>query len=331
MKMMKHWKISIWAVVILFLPVAVFAGEYHIEGQLVDKTPSMIYLSRYTDKAFVLKDSAIVQNGRFAFDGTLSSPLLYGLSTERDSSHPLTFFLEDSPVKIRLNEQHSDIEVNGSHADSLYRKELPKIEQKGYQLDSLIAANPKSVVPAYFLIHNFAWSLDLHQLQVLRSAFSSELDRTLYLKQIDTLIVSLKKVDIGQRAPDFTLRDVQRRKVSLSDFRGKYVLVEFWASWCGDCRREMPIIKTIHTKYKDLAILGVSFDRNRPSWLNAIRQYQLGWTQVSDLKGWGSSLTSLYAVRWIPMVYLLDPNGKIIYKALTLVGLDQILEPYFKL
>ena len=208
---------------------------------------------------------------------------------------------------------------------------MPKIEQKGYQLDSLIAANPKSVVPAYFLIHNFAWSLDLHQLQVLRSAFSSELDRTLYLKQIDTLIVSLKKVDIGQRAPDFTLRDVQSRKVSLSDFRGKYVLVEFWASWCGDCRREMPIIKTIHAKYKDLAILGVSFDRNRPSWLNAIRQYQLGWTQVSDLKGWGSSLTSLYAVRWIPMVYLLDPNGKIIYKALTLVGLDQILEPYFKL
>jgi thiol-disulfide isomerase/thioredoxin len=331
MKMMKHWKISIWTVEMLFLPVAVFAGKYHIEGQLVNKTPSMVYLSRYTDKAFVLEDSATVQNGRFAFDGTLSSPLLYGLSSERDSSHPLTFFLEDSSFKIRLNEQQSDIKVSGSRADSLYRHELPKIDQKGYQLDSLITANPKSAVPAYFLIRNFAWSLDLHQLQVLRSAFSSELDRTLYLKQIDTLIVSLKKVDIGQRAPDFTLRDVQSRKVSLSDFRGKYVLVEFWASWCGDCRREMPIIKTIHTKYKDLAILGVSFDRNRPSWLNAIRQYQLGWTQVSDLKGWGSSLTSLYAVRWIPMVYLLDPNGKIIYKALTLVGLDQILEPYFKL
>mgnify|MGYP001380916236 FL=1 len=322
---MKHLMISILSVGVSLFPAFAFAGKYHIEGWLLDKTQCKIYLSRYTDKAFFIKDSATVQNGRFSFDGTLGSPLLYGLSTERDNTRPLTFFLENSSVEVHLDESNQDIKVSGSRSDSLYRQELPRIDQKGYRLDSLIAVHPKSVVPAYFLIHNFAWSLDLHQLQVLRSAFSSELDRTLYLKQIDTLIISLKKVDIGQRAPDFTLRDVQNRKVSLSDFRGKYVLVEFWASWCGDCRREMPIIKTIHAKYKDLAILGVSFDRNRPSWLNAIRQYQLGWTQVSDLKGWGSRLTSLYAVRWIPTAYLISPEGKILYKALTMSGLDQVL------
>ncbi|MCO6026032.1 AhpC/TSA family protein [Prevotella cerevisiae] len=327
---MKHLMILILSVVGLLLPASAFADTYHIDGQLADKASHKIYLSRYTDKAFVIQDSAIVKDGSFSFSGTLSTPLLYGLSTERNSSSPQTFFLENSPVKVSLDEQNATIRVSGSQTDSLYRKELPDVEKKGYRLDSLIAVHPKSVVPAYFLIHNFAWSLDLHQLQVLRSAFSSELDRTLYLKQIDTLIISLKKVDIGQRAPDFTLRDVQNRKVSLSDFRGKYVLVEFWASWCGDCRREMPIIKTIHAKYKDLAILGVSFDRNRPSWLNAIRQYQLGWTQVSDLKGWGSRLTSLYAVRWIPTAYLISPEGKILYKALTMSGLDQVLESYLK-
>jgi peroxiredoxin len=327
---MKHLMISILSVGVSLFPAFAFAGKYHIAGWLLNKTQCKIFLSQYTDKAFAIKDSATVQNGRFSFDGTLDSPLLYGLSTDRNNTRPLTFFLENSSVEVHLNEQQSYIEVNGSHADSLYRQELPKVERKGYRLDSLIMANPKSVVPAYFLIRNFAWSLDLHQLQALRSAFSSELDSTLYLKQIDTLITRLKKVDVGQNAPDFTLRDVQNRKVSLSDFRGKYVLIEFWASWCGDCRREMPIIKTIHAKYKDLAILGVSFDRNRPSWLNAIRQYQLNWTQVSDLKGWESGLTSLYAVRWIPTAYLISPEGMILYKALTMVGLEQVLKSYFK-
>lgn len=327
---MKHLMILILSAVGLLLPASAFADTYHIDGQLADKASHKIYLSRYTDKAFVIQDSAIVKDGSFSFGGTLSTPLLYGLSTERNSSSPQTFFLENSPVKVSLDEQNAAIRVSGSKTDSLYRKELPNVEKKGYRIDSLISANPESVVPAFLLIRYFAWSLDLHQLETFRSEFSPQLNNVLYVNQIDALIAQLKKLDVGQLAPDFTLPNTMGKAVSLSGFRGKYVLLEFWASWCGDCRREIPIIKSIHEKYKNLAILGVSFDRTRAPWLNAIRQSQLNWTQVSDLKGWGSKLTSLYAVRWIPTVYLIGPDGKILYKALTLVGIDKVLEPYFK-
>jgi peroxiredoxin len=329
--MMKRLMIFMLSVGTLLFPAPALAGRYHIEGRLQNSTQNKIYLSQYTDKAFVLEDSAIVRNGQFSFDGNLTSPLLYGLSTDRTDAHPLAFFLEDGAIKVRLDEQEAKISVSGSRADSLYRHELPLADRKGYRIDSLIDAHPESVVPAYLLIRNFAWSLNLQQLQAFRSKFSPVLDHTLYVKQIDALIGDLRRVDVGQQAPSFTLPDVGGSPVSLNRFRGRYVLVEFWASWCGDCRREMPLIKSLHAKYKDLAVLGVSFDRNRASWLNAIRQYQLAWTQVSDLKGWESSLTSLYAVRWIPTVYLIGPEGKILYKALTLVGMDHVLESYLKL
>lgn len=314
----------------VLVPMATSAGVYHIAGQLTDRTQHRVYLSRYTDKAFTVVDSATVRNGRFGFDGKVPSPLLYGLSTDREDSRPLAFFLEEGTVRVRLDERQAEIHVSGSRADSLYRGELPKLDRKGYPVDSLIAAHPASVVPAYLLIRYFAWNLNLSQLKTMRAKFAPQLDRVLYVQQVDSLVAHLQRVEAGQPAPDFALPDTAGVMVNLKDFRGKYVLVDFWASWCGDCRREMPLIRAIHEKYKDLVILGVSFDRNRRDWLGAIRRQRLHWTQVSDLKGWGSSVTPLYSVCWIPTVYLIGPDGKIIDKALTLVGFDPVLETHLQ-
>ena len=108
--------------------------------------------------------------------------------------------------------------------------------------------------------------------------------------------------------------DVDGNPVSLSSFRGKYVLVDFWAAWCPDCRKENPNIVSAWEKYKNknFAVLGVSLDRNREQWLAAIEKDKLSWTQVSDLKYWSSDAAVLYCIRWIPMSFLIDPEGKIL-------------------
>lgn len=138
--------------------------------------------------------------------------------------------------------------------------------------------------------------------------------------------------DVGSMAPDFTLNDVNGNPVSLSSFRGKYVLVDFWASWCGPCRGENPnVVKAFNRlKDKNFTILGVSLDENRDSWIKAIKDDNLTWPQVSDLQYWNSSVVSLYRFDGIPYNVLLDPSGKIIASNLRGEMLIETLETFIK-
>ena len=298
---------------------------YTIEGKVVGVDHGMIYLKKNVEKAYVDVDSAVIENGTFVFKGIAEEPMLYGLTTVKESKRPQAFFMGNENLLVSLDEADNKMEVSSSSLNDLYKDNVSLLRTKEFSIDSLITAYPASPVAAYFLANSLAYQFDLEQLKELRTKFAPSLDGTAYIKQLEGIIGRLANVQVGSVAPDFTLPDVNGNPVSLSSFRGKYVLVDFWAAWCPDCRKENPNIVAAWNKYKDsnFDVLGVSLDRTKEQWLAAIEKDQLTWTHVSDLKDWNSDVAILYAIRWVPTSFLIDPNGVIL--AVSLEG-DELLE-----
>lgn len=195
-------------------------------------------------------------------------------------------------------------------------------------LKQFIKANP-GVFTSVFVLNNYATTMDLNELENLYASLSPKYKETKSGRSIASVIEARKITAIGKIAPDFTQPDTIGNAVKLSDFRGKYVLVDFWASWCGPCRAENPNLVKTFNQYKDkgFTVLGVSLDQpgKKEAWLAAIHKDELTWTQVSDLKFWDNEVAVLYGVKAIPANLLLDKEGKIIAKDLRGADLEKKL------
>ncbi|MFZ4863718.1 redoxin domain-containing protein [Sphingobacterium sp. Mn56C] len=152
------------------------------------------------------------------------------------------------------------------------------------------------------------------------------------VEQFKEEVQKLRRLAVGQPAPDFEAYTPANKTVKLSDFRGTYTLVDFWASWCIPCRKENPNIVRLYNQYKDknFTVLGVSLDNNPGSWMRAIEDDKLQWMQVSDLKAWSSDLVIDYRIKAIPASVVVDPNGNIMAKNLRGAELEQFLKDHLK-
>lgn len=280
-----------------------------------------------------------------------------------DGPFSVTFALENVALQVVLDSVST---VSGSPENDLYaafRKEYQAVNDEMTQIYADARSEDKAVAEAAkakyeALIDKFTKTLKDYVSSNPKSLLAgktladfrynlSEEDQTEILAKADSVFKSapgvdkliahlevLKKVSVGKTFTDFEAADVKGEVKKLSDYvgNGKYVLVDFWASWCGPCRQEMPNLVSLYKKYKSkgFEIVGVSLDNDKAAWEKGIKDLNITWPQLSDLKGWQSESAALYGVNSIPHVLLIDKEGTIIAKQLRGEELEKKLEELLK-
>jgi len=335
-------------------PAAV--GGYVLQGTLTAPDGSKVYLTRMAAKT--TKDSTVVKGGRFAFRGQVTEPTWTALEVPKAKKYAVFFLenhamsvqlpagaktqpvITGSATQAEYAGYDAQWQAISQKAGSIYellekatpagqKEPTPEAQKEAdarfaalgqeskQAAEAFVAAHPNSVVAASIVQWRFVDFPDFEEATKLYQLLGPTAKASYAGKSTKRFLDVWTKTAVGA-TPDFTQADINGKPVKLSDFRGKYVLVDFWASWCGPCRKENPNVVALYQKYRGQGfdVLGVSLDSKKAPWEKAIAADGLAWTQVSDLKGWKNAVATEFGIAAVPQNFLLDPQGKVIAKNL---------------
>lgn len=314
-----------------------------------------VYLQNFENNNLVKIDSAIVKNGTFEFKGQADSIVKSSYVTymKNDKRMLTLLFVENGNIKVALNEK--DSQVSGTPCNDTYQnfmtsykdigEELKAIYTKAQQDSTLTAEQRDSLMTlldekqeqgmdkvyqtisdcietpvGVHLLVSFASSFDIEKVEPLLNKIPAAYANDEGVVALKEHAATVAKTAVGKKFIDFEMNTPEGKSVKLSDFisKNKYTLIDFWASWCGPCRQEMPNVVAAYNEFKakGFGIVGVSLDNNLESWKKAIKDLNITWAQMSDLKGWQCEGAALYGVRAIPATVLVDQEGTIVARNL---------------
>ena len=267
-------------------------------------------------------------------DGVTTSGAITG-SSNMEYYNKILVLVADLRSKVTIwNEEYEKASLKND------QKKINEIQGRFEKAERELMSQIKTMLPemgssfiAVFTANNFLNSqTDLPVLEALADKLQKENPSPKYAQAFIAGVKRVKGIGIGDIAPDFSLNDPDGKQIALSSLRGKYVLLDFWASWCGPCRKENPNVVRLYEQYKDknFEIYGVSLDRDKDAWIKAIKDDNLTWVHGSDLKYWSSDVAVQYGVNGIPATYLLDQEGRVVAKNLRGAALEKKLEELLK-
>ncbi|WP_236676123.1 TlpA disulfide reductase family protein [Chryseolinea lacunae] len=352
-----HKIIKITCLVVLTLATSSLYAQkgFTLAGSIKGLSVKYMYM-RYQVKGVESFDSCLVKNGTFSFKGKVGAEPTMGIIYSPEARFQKVFYIENLPMKVEgTSDALTNLKVSGSPAQNdftvledgvqVLRNKVTALytqsEKAKKEADSLynsekdlrkqfVLTHPKSYASLNELL-NWVGEDNLDEATNIYNGLDANLKKTEKAAEIVARIENLKKTKVGNGFIDFKQTDLDGKTVSLSSYKGNYVLLEFWASWCGPCRQENPNLKKEYELYKDkgFQVLGVSLDDNATKWKKAIEKDGLPWAHVSDLKGWNNEAAVQYGVRAIPANFLIDPQGKIIARNLRGEELAKKLEEIF--